>query len=166
MDQDSQVLLSIGDVVNATVTRIAKTYIVMSLGTVNAILPVSELSWQRHSSLKSELTIGKTLPAVVISLCENKIMLSVKRLANDPWQTVDDNYHINQTIKGIVKEIKPYGAFVEIDSGVQGLLHKSVINDNPEIDINSIITEGQEINVTIISIDKSDRKIAFSLKSE
>ena len=166
MDQDTQVLLSIGDVVNATVTRIAKTYTIMSLGAVNAILPVSEFSWQRHSSLKSELIIGKTLPTVVISLCENKIMLSVKRLTKDPWKTVDEIYHINQTVKGIVKEIKPYGAFVEIDSGVQGLLHKSFINDNPEIDINSIISEGQEINVTITSIDKSDRKIAFSLKSE
>ena len=155
--------LNIGDIVLATITKIEKKYIKMSLGNVFAVMPASEYSWQKSDNIKSKLQVGESIKAVVIAMKDGIVMLSVKRMKIDPWKSVDETYRTGMRVRGRINKILSYGAFVELDNGIQGLLHRSNVIKNSQIDIRTIISENQEIEVDIISINKNERKISLSI---
>lgn len=165
MDSELKVKLRIGDVVKATVQEITKHYAVLSLGDVDCYLMASEFSWGRNYNLKRAFTVGEEIQAVVIQIASQGVMLSVKRQTTDPWDIVDSLYHVGQHIKGKIGAVLPYGAFVSIPNGIQGLLHKSKMSLDAKIAPHEIISEGQEIDVIITSIEKEKRKISFSTDS-
>ena len=163
MDNNSRVQLNIGDIIIATITKVFNTHVELSLGDICAVMPTSEYSWKRRSNIKNELKVGARIKAVVIAMKNGIAMLSVKRMKTDPWRSVDEIFKTGMLVKGEIKKILDYGAFIELNNGVQGLLHRTNIVQDPKIDIRTIVSEGQEIEVNIISIEKEERKISFSM---
>lgn len=163
MNNNSTVPLNIGDIVLATITKVLKTHVEMSLGNAYAIMPASEYSWHRSHSIRSALKVGDRIESVVIAMKNDAIMLSVKRMKSDPWISVEEKYRVGMKVKGMVKSILPFGAFMELDGGILGLLHRKEISKSSDIDIKTIFSEGQEVEVNIISIEKKERKISFSM---
>lgn len=164
MASDSIVELTVGDVVKATVKNILKDYAIVSFGDIMAYLPSSEYSWGRDNNLKNKLKLGTELNVVVVQITDKGVMVSVKRMSKDPWLNVETLYQVNQQVKGKITKILNFGAFVELSSGIQGLLHKKEMSLDGMREPSEIVLEGQEIDVIITSIEKADRKISFSIK--
>lgn len=164
MDSNSLVELTVGDIVKATVIQIQKDYAIVSLGDIMAYLPSSEYSWGRDNNLKNKLKMGMELDVVVIQLTDKGVMMSIKRMSKDPWLNVETLYQVNQQVRGKIIKLQGYGAFVELSNGIQGLLHKKEMSLDGMKEPSELVSEGQEIDVIIISIEKADRKISFSIK--
>ena len=164
MASDSIVELTVGDVVKATVKNILKDYAIVSFGNIMAYLPSSEYSWGRDKNLKNKLKLGTELNVVVVQITDKGVMVSVKRMSKDPWLNVETLYQVNQQAKGKITKILNFGAFVELPSGIQGLLHKKEMSPDGMREPSEIVLEGQEIDVIITSIEKANRKISFSIK--
>jgi ribosomal protein S1 len=164
MASDSIVELTVGDVVKATVKNILKSYAIVSFGDIVAYLPSSEYSWGRDNNLKIKLKIGAEINVVVIQITDKGVMVSIKRMTKDPWLNVEALYQVNQQTKGKVTKLQRYGAFIELSSGIQGLLHKKEMSHDGMREPSEIVLEGQEIDVIITSIEKADRKISFSIR--
>mgnify|MGYP003307002354 CR=1 FL=1 len=160
MALDSIVELTVGDVVKATVKQILKDYAIVSFGDIMAYLPSSEYSWGRDNNLKNKLKLGRELNVVVIQITDKGVMVSVKRMSKDPWLDVETLYQA----KGKITKLQGYGAFVELSDGIQGLLHKKGMSLDGMKEPSEIVSEGQEIDVIITSIEKAERKMSFSIK--
>ena len=106
--------------------------------------------------------IEDKIKAIVFMIQDDVVVLSVKRLEDDPWKSINESFKIGDQVKGIVTRVLDYGAFVEIKPNLLGLLHKTNINTTTK-DIRTIVSKGQEIGVNIISIDKENRKISFAM---
>lgn len=161
---DSTVELTVGDVVKATVKQIMKDYAIVSLGDIIAYLPSSEYSWGRDNNLKNKLKLGTKLNVVVIQITYKGVMVSIKRMSKDPWKNIETLYQVNQQTKGKITKLQGYGAFVELSDGIQGLLHRKEMSLDGMKEPSEIVSEGQEIDVIITSIEKSERKMYFSIK--
>ena len=161
---DSTVELTVGDVVKATVKQIMKDYAIVSLGDIIAYLPSSEYSWGRDNNLKNKLKLGTKLNVVVIQITYKGVMVSIKRVSKDPWKNIETLYQVNQQTKGKITKLQGYGAFVELSDGIQGLLHRKEMSLDGMKEPSEIVSEGQEIDVIITSIEKSERKMYFSIK--
>lgn len=164
MISDSLVELRVGDVVKATVKQIQKDYAVLALGNIDAYLPSSEYSWGRDNNIKNKFKIGAEIQVIVIEISDKGILSSIKRMTKDPWLHMENFYQVNQQTKGKIIKIMNFGAFVELSNGVQGLLHKTEMSIDGMEEPNEIVFEGQEIDVIISSIEKTERKISFSIK--
>lgn len=158
-----KIQIHIGDIVKGRVKTLAKNYALIELGELIATLPSTEYSWNK-CNIKKVLSVGDVITAVVIIIDSDKVVVSVKRLNQNPWNDVDSNYVIGQKVKGIVNKIVNFGAFVELEDGLQGLLHKSEMSSDGQSDPSSILTENQEIEVEVISIESDKKKISFSIK--
>ena len=161
---DSTVELTVGDVVKATVKQIMKDYAIVSLGDIIAYLPSAEYSWGRDNNLKNKLKLGTKLNVVVIQITYKGVMVSIKRMSKDPWKNIETLYQVNQQTKGKITKLQGYGAFVELSDGIQGLLHRKEMSLDGMKEPSEIVSEGQEIDVIITSIEKSERKMYFSIK--
>lgn len=164
MLSESLVELTVGDVVKATVKDISKNYAILSIGDVEAFLPSSEYSWRKDCKLKKVLKVGSDLQAVVIRIEDQGVMLSLKRMTKDVWKNIDELYQIGQKMKGKIVNIVDFGAFVELPDGIQGLLHKSEMSLDGLKNPKEILLEGLEIDVVIVSINKKEHKMAFTIK--
>lgn len=164
MALDSIVELTVGDVVKATVKQIMKDYAIVSLGDIIAYLPSSEYSWGRDNNLKNKLKLGTKLNVVVIQITYKGVMVSIKRMSKDPWKNIETLYQVNQQTKGKITKLQGYGAFVELSDGIQGLLQRKEMSLDGMKEPSEIVSEGQEIDVIITSIEKSERKMYFSIK--
>lgn len=156
--------IHIGDIVKGRVKALTKNYALIELGELIAILPSIEYSWNKDCNIKNVLSVGDVITAVVIIIDYDKVVVSVKRLNKNPWNDIDLNYVIGQKVKGNVNKIVSFGAFVELKDGVQGLLHKSEMSSDGKSDPSSILTENQEIEVEVMSIESDKKRISFSIK--
>lgn len=164
MASDSYVELTVGDVVNAVVEDVHKSYAILTLGEVKAYLPSTEFSWGKNVNLKKALKTRPEIQAVVISITDRGVMLSVKRLEKHLWDHIDELYKIGQKTRGKIINIVSFGAFVQLADGIQGLLHKNEMSIDGNIEPETIVEKGNEIDVIVISIEKAEHKISFSIK--
>lgn len=165
MDSESFVRLIVGDVVKATVKYISKTYAELCIGDIIAYLPSSEYSWERNNKLKDKIHIGDDLQVVVIQITESGVMVSIKRMTKDPWYDIESIYHVNQQIKGKVIKVFSYGAFVKIAEDIQGFLYKGDMSLDGKKDPNDVVSEGQEIDVVITSIERNEHKLLLAMRT-
>lgn len=159
-----KIQIHIGDIVKGRVKTLAKNYALIELGELIATLPSTEYSWNKDCDIKKVLSVGDVITAVVIIIDSDIVVVSVKRLNKNPWNEVDSNYVIGQKVKGNVNNIVSFGAFVELEDGLQGLLHKNEMSLDGKSEPSSILTENQEIEVEVISIESDKKRISFSLK--
>ena len=135
---------------------------------IDGLLHISDVSWSKKVTHPSEVfKKGETIEAVVLSVDKEKkrVALGTKQLVEDPWEKkVSEKYGVGDVVKGKVTKLTNFGAFVELESGVEGLLHISELAEKKVSDPKDIVSEGQEVEVKIIKLDVGQRKLGLSLR--
>lgn len=134
---------------------------------VEGLIHISDLSWIKKVSHPSEvLRKGDVVDAVILSVDREskKITLGVKQLGTNPWESIEKTMPIGKTVKGKVTKITAFGAFVELDSGIEGLIHVTELSDQPFGKVEDVIAKGDDITAKVIKVDPEHKKIALSIK--
>lgn len=138
----------------------------VDLGGADGLVHISELAWHRVRHPSEVVNVGDRVQVYVLHLDEGgkRIGLSLKRLQPNPWSLVDDMYHIGQLVSGTVSRVEPFGAFINLEPGIEALLHVSQISDDPNADPRRSIYEGQSVLTRVISIEAEKQRLGLSLK--
>ncbi len=140
----------------------------VDLGGVDGLIHITDMSWGRINHPEELIKIGDKIKVMVLDYSENKdrISLGMKQLTPHPWDNIDEKYHINDIVKGKVVGLTDYGAFVEVESGVDGLIHISELSwTNVPRHPSQFLRVGQEIKTKIIDINKEEQKLSLSLRA-
>jgi small subunit ribosomal protein S1 len=135
---------------------------------IDGMIHVSDMSWTRKINHPSEvLQKGQKVEAVVLEIDpqNNRISLGLKQAQDDPWNTILARYSVGQVVKGKVTKVATFGAFVEIEEGVDGLVHVSQISDEHVERVKDVLKVGDDITARIMRIDKAERRIGLSVKA-
>jgi len=161
--------LKVGDIVKGKVVVIADygAFVEIAPG-VEGLIHVSEMSWTQHlHSAQDFLSVGDEVEAVILSLDrdERKMSLGLKQLKPDPWDNIEEKYPIGSTHTATVRNFTNFGAFVEIEEGVEGLIHISDLSWTKKIKHPSEVTQiGASIQVQVLDIDKENRRLSLGHK--
>lgn len=161
--------LKIGDKVSGKVVSITDygAFIEIEKG-IEGLIHISEMSWTQHITNPTQVvTMGQVIEAIILSLDKNdkKLSLGIKQLTPNPWQSLLDRFPVNSKHKGKVCNITNFGVFVELEEGVDGLIHISDLSWTKKIfNIEDFVNMGQEIDVTILGIDVENQRIALGHK--
>jgi len=156
-----------GVIIEGTVKNITGYGAFVDLGGIDGILHISDMSWGRISHPSEVVHVGDKLQVVVLKFDAEKerISLGMKQLTPDPWNTVASKYPADSRVQGKVISIMDYGAFVELESGIEGLIHISEMSWSRKIAHPSKILEvGQEVEVVVLNVDPGHRRISLGLK--
>ncbi|MCH5138474.1 30S ribosomal protein S1 [Clostridiaceae bacterium UIB06] len=148
------------------VSRLAKFGAFVDLGGLDGLIHISELSWKRVNDPSEVVSVGDTVEVYVLSVDKenNKISLALKDVSENPWSNVIKKYKIGDIVEGTVSKFLNFGAFVEIEPGVEGLVHVSEISEERVTKIDSVLSIGQSVKVKILDIDEKENKISLSIK--
>ncbi len=155
-----------GQVVTGTVSGLRDFGAFVDLGGADGLVHISELAWHRVKHPSEVLNVGDKIEVYVLRLDEEgkRIGLSLKRLQKNPWQLVDEMYHVGQLVQGKVSRVAPFGAFVSLEPGIEALLHISQMANHEVSDPARIVTEGEAYTMRIISIESQKQRLGLSLK--
>lgn len=134
---------------------------------IDGLIHISDLSWIKKVSHPSEVfKKGDKVDAVVLSVDKEnkKITLGVKQLSENPWENTAKMMPVGSLVKGIVTKITAFGAFVELDNGLEGLIHVTELSDQPFGKVEEVISKGQEVTAKVIKLDPEHKKISLSIK--
>jgi len=135
---------------------------------IDGMVHVSDMSWTRKINKPQEvLKKGDEVEAVVLDIdpSQQRISLGIKQLQEDPWSQIDTLYKIGDAVKGTVLKLTSFGAFVELDQGIDGLIHISQLSDARVEKVKDILKVGDELEARVIKIDQAERRIGLSLKA-
>ena len=156
-----------GDKLKGIVKNITDYGVFVDLGGMDGLIHVTDISWERVNHPSEMFKIGEDIEVIVIKYDKenNRISLGLKQLTEDPWKNVENIYKVGSKIKSKISSIADYGAFIELEKGVEGLIHTSEMSwVNKNINPNSILKIGDEVEVIILEIDNSKRRISLGLK--
>jgi small subunit ribosomal protein S1 len=158
--------MNVGDLVTGTISNIVDFGAFVDLEGIDGLIHISELSWSHVNHPSEVLTIGQKVTVRVLDIDRDRqrISLGLKQTQKDPWQQVFENRQVNEIVNGRVTKLVSFGAFVEIEEGVEGLIHISELAQHHVEDPSEIVRPGQEVNVKIIEIDPERRRLSLSLK--
>jgi small subunit ribosomal protein S1 len=133
---------------------------------VEGLLPVSEMSWQRIKHPSDAVKEGDTLRLVVISLdpANRRMSFSLKQAGPDPWANVNERYATDMVVSGTVTRVVDFGAFVEVETGLEGLVHISELADHRVKSAGDVVKPGQQVQVKVLEIDPQGRRMSLSLR--
>jgi small subunit ribosomal protein S1 len=135
---------------------------------IDGMIHVSDMSWTRKINHPSEvLQKGQPVEAIVLEIdtANQRISLGLKQAQTDPWNSIASTYQIGQIVKGKVSKIASFGAFIELEDGVDGLVHISQISDQHIEKVRDALKVGQEVEARIVKIDRDERRIGLSIKA-
>ncbi len=156
-----------GDAVDGVVKNITDYGAFVDLGGIDGLLHVTDMSWRRVNHPSEVLGIGETVKVQVVRINPEtqRISLGMKQLAEDPWAGIEANYVVGTKFKGVVTNITDYGAFVELEAGVEGLVHVSEMSwVKKNIHPGKIVSTSQEVEVMVLEVDQAKRRISLGLK--
>ena len=159
--------LEVGQTVDCVVTEVLEFGLAVDINALKGFIHISEVSWKRLDKLADVYKVGDKIKAVVVSLDEAKknVKLSIKRLEADPWATVADEFKVGDEVDGVVTKVLPYGAFVEIKPGVEGLVHISDFSwTKKKVNVAEYVKEGEKVKVKITDLHPEDRKLKLGIK--
>ena len=133
---------------------------------IDGMIHISDMSWTRKINRPSEcLQKGEEVEAIVESVDpkEQRISLSLKKAQTDPWAEIASKYPVGKLVKGKVSKIASFGAFIELEDGVDGLVHISQISDDRVTHVKDVLKEGQEVEARVVKLDRKDRRIGLSM---
>ncbi|NLJ89136.1 MAG: 30S ribosomal protein S1 [Epulopiscium sp.] len=158
--------LEIGDTVTGKVSNITGFGAFIDLGGVDGLVHSSELSWKRINKPSDILKIGQEVEARVIQIDKEneKISLSMKREEDNPWKNIEEKYPIGSIVKGKVVRMVPFGAFVELEEGLDALIHISQIANKHVANAEDELKLGEIVEAKVIEIDENQKKISLSIK--
>ena len=156
-----------GVILEGTVKNITGYGAFVDLGGIDGILHISDMSWGRINHPSEIVQVGEKIKIVVLKFDAEKerISLGMKQLTPDPWHTVADKYSVGSRVQGKVISLMDYGAFVELESGIEGLIHISEMSWTRKISHPSkILQVGQNVEVVVLNVDPGHRRISLGLK--
>ena len=159
--------LSEGDTVDGVVKNITEYGAFVDLGGVDGLLHVTDMAWRRVNHPSEILSIGETVKVQVIKINKetHRISLGMKQLQADPWDSVEAKFPLGTVHKGRVTNITDYGAFVELEPGVEGLVHVSEMSwTKKNVHPGKIVSTSQEVDVMVLEIDTAKRRVSLGLK--
>ncbi|EAQ14564.1 30S ribosomal protein S1 [Maritimibacter alkaliphilus HTCC2654] len=159
--------LSEGQTVEGVVKNITEYGAFVDLGGVDGLLHVTDMAWRRVNHPSEILSIGETINVQVIKINKetHRISLGMKQLQEDPWDLVAAKYPLESVHKGRVTNITDYGAFVELEPGVEGLVHVSEMSwTKKNVHPGKIVSTSQEVEVMVLEIDQAKRRVSLGLK--
>jgi small subunit ribosomal protein S1 len=159
--------LEVGEVRTGTVSGLRDFGAFIDLGGADGLIHISELAWHRVDHPREVLKVGEEIDVYVMRVDEEnqRISLSLKKIMPNPWDTVTDRYHENQLVEGKITRIVDYGAFAEIEPGVEGLLHVSQLSRGTVSSVSEVVQEGETHLLRIVNIDQRRQRIGLSLKA-
>ncbi|MBX4191257.1 MAG: S1 RNA-binding domain-containing protein [Candidatus Doudnabacteria bacterium] len=158
--------LTIGTMVEGEVSGIVDFGIFLKFGEgLEGLVHISELAWTRIDHPKDLYRVGQKVQAQVISIDRDRISLSIKRLQADPWAEAIKKYQVGQIVTGKVNKVMPFGAFVELDPEIYGLVHSVELSNDEVKDPSEIVKVGDEKEFKIISIEPQEHRLGLSLRA-
>ncbi|HPD73851.1 MAG TPA: S1 RNA-binding domain-containing protein [Patescibacteria group bacterium] len=152
--------IEIGSSVEGIVTGIMPFGVFVDLDGVEGLVHISEIAWEKVNHPSNYFKVGQKIKVMVLGIDEasNKLALSVKKLIPNPWETVEEKYPVGTKVKGVVSKIVPFGAFVTLEKGLDGLIHIS--------EAESPLEEGDKVSATVIQVDGANQKLALSTRDQ
>jgi small subunit ribosomal protein S1 len=160
-------VLQEGVVMEGVVKNVTDYGVFIDLGGIDGLLHITDISWGRINHPSEKLSVGQTVPVVVLKYDQEKerVSLGMKQLTPDPWITAHERFPIGGRVKGRVKSVTDYGAFVELEEGVEGLIHVSEMSWTKKVRHPSkIVAEGEAVEAVILGIDSEQQRISLGLK--
>ena len=157
--------IKVGDVIEGTVKNVTDLGAFIDLGGVDGLLHISEMSWGRVENPKKVFTVGQQIRVFIKSINDTKIALSMKFEDENPWNGAAEKYAVGNVVKGKVARMTDFGAFVELDPGVDALLHVSQISHEHVEKPSDVLKIGQEVEAKIVDFNEADKKISLSIKA-
>jgi len=170
MGEERQKLLETlaeGSIVKGTVKNITDYGAFVDLGGIDGLLHITDLAWRRVRHPSEVLTVGQEITAKVLKFDQdkNRVSLGVKQLGDDPWVGLSRRYPRDTRLFGKVTNITDYGSFVEVEQGIEGLVHVSEMDwTNKNVDPKKVVTLGDEVEVMVLEIDEDRRRISLGMK--
>ncbi|MFN9709152.1 MAG: 30S ribosomal protein S1 [Burkholderiales bacterium] len=159
--------LSEGSIITGVVKNITEYGAFVDLGGIDGLLHITDMAWRRVRHPSEVVTVGQELQAKVLKFDadKNRVSLGIKQLGDDPWHGVARRYPNSTRLFGKITNIADYGAFVEIEPGIEGLVHVSEMDwTNKNVAPNKIVSLGDEVEVMVLEIDEDKRRISLGMK--
>ena len=159
--------MSAGDKVEGTVKNITDFGAFLDLDGIDGLLHITDMSWARLTHPSEAVKPGDRLTVVVLEINKDKerISLGLKQLQSNPWERIDERFPIGQKVKGKITNLMPYGAFVQLEDGIEGLIHVSELSWTKRISRPSdVLTLGQEVEAVVLGVNKEDQKISLGVR--
>lgn len=159
--------LEVGKIIQGVVKNITNYGVFIDVGGVDGLLHITDMTWGRISHPSEIVRIGETISVKVLSIDKEnfKVSLGMKQMDKNPWQGLDAAVQIGSRVKGKVASITDYGVFVEVQKGVEGLIHISEISWTDRIsNLQDRFTVGQEVEALVVSLDVDNRRMSLSIK--
>jgi len=156
-----------GQVIDGVVKNITDYGAFVDLGGIDGLLHVTDIAWRRVNHPSEALTIGQTVKVKIIKINHetHRISLGMKQLLDDPWQGIDAKYPLGAKFHGRVTNITDYGAFVELEPGIEGLVHVSEMSwTKKNVHPGKIVSTSQDVDVQVLEVDPVKRRISLGLK--
>ncbi len=168
-DQREKLLSTIakGQILKATVKAITDFGVFVDLGGVDGLIHITDLSWGRISHPSEIVSLDQDIEVMVLEYDEEKkrVTLGLKQLMPHPWDDIEDKLKVGEKVEGKVVSITDYGAFIEIDKGIEGLIHVSEMSWTQHItNPNQVVTMGERVEAIVLSLDKNEKKLSLGIK--
>lgn len=160
--------LEVGEVKEGVVTSTKDFGVFVDIGGIEGLVHISELSWSRVSHPTDIVQIGDKVKVFVLGIdkSNSRVSLGMKQLQKDPWVVVAEKYTMGQRIVGEISRIVPFGAFIKIEHGLEGLIHISELSTKHIEKVEDVVSVGSEVEATIIKLVPEEQKIGLSLKQQ
>ena len=170
-DRRSQLLkdMEVNQIRKGIVKNITDFGAFIDLGGIDGLLHITDMSWGRISHPSEMLEIGQEVEVMILDIDYDKerVSLGLKQKTKNPWDEVETKYPVGSTVKGRIVNIMPYGAFVEIEQGVEGLIHVSEMSWTKRVTkAGDIVSVGEEVEAVVLDIDKEGKKISLGLRQK
>ncbi len=159
--------VNVGDMVSGNVKNITDFGAFIDLDGIDGLLHITDMSWARLNHPSEMVTIGQNLELVILDINKDKerVSLGLKQTQSNPWEKIEERFPVGQTVRGKVTNLMPYGAFVEIEEGVEGLIHVSELSWTKRIARPSdVLTLGQEIEAVVLGVNTGEQKISLGVR--
>ena len=168
-EQKKQIMsgLEKGQVLEGTVKNITSYGVFIDLGGVDGLIHITDLSWGRVNHPEEIVTLDEKIKVVILDFDDNKkrIALGLKQLNDHPWENLDPNINVGDKVKGKVVVLADYGAFIEIATGVEGLVHVSEMSWSQHLrTANDFLKVGDEVEAVVLTLDREERKMSLGIK--
>jgi 4-hydroxy-3-methylbut-2-enyl diphosphate reductase len=155
-----------GQVIKGIVRRLTQFGTFVDIGGVDGLLHISEMSWHRISHPSEVVKVSDEIEVKVLRIDreKEKISLGLKQVLPNPWDNVEKSYPVDSVIRAKVVRLAPFGAFLQLEPGVEGLVHISHLADRHIAKPDEVVTEGEEVSVKVLSIDTAEKRIRLSIR--
>lgn len=159
--------IEVGQIKHGKVTSIKSFGAFVDLGGVEGLVHISELSWSRVAKVEDVLQAGQEVDVFVIGVDEDsgRISLGIRQLSRDPWANVEEKYKQGQAVRGKIVRIAQFGAFAELEPGLEGLIHVSELSDTPVKNVEEILKVGDELDMHVLRVSQVEQKIGLTLRN-